>query len=76
MITISGVRLSSRVHGSPSKEQTLIASRQNFFGQAVAKARDESLEAYGGAGGCGSVRLMRRVDVLPQTCTAGRGTMS
>lgn len=76
MITISGVRLSSRVHGSPSKEQTLIASRQNFFGQAVAKARDESLEAYGGAGGCGGVRLMRRVDVLPQTCTAGRGTMS
>lgn len=80
MITISGVRLSNRVHGSPSKEQTLIADRQNFFfffSQAVARAGDESLEAYGGAGGCGGVRLMRRVDVLPQLApTAGRGTMS
>lgn len=72
MITISGVRLSSRGHGSPSKEQTLMASRQKlFFDQAEARAGDESLEAYGGAGGCGGVRLMRRGDVLPQIVRLG-----
>lgn len=39
---------------------------KTLFDQTKARAGDESLEAYGGAGGCGGVRLMRRVDVLPQ----------
>jgi hypothetical protein len=45
-----------------AEEQTLIDNEQtNFFvGPVITGADDESVEAYGGAGGCGGVRLMRR----------------